>query len=57
MRLSQIKNQAYIRAYTVYHYYQTNMLYKYNNGGEKLKNAKHPYPLSVVWHGARKSGE
>ena len=43
----------------IYNYSQTYMLYKYNNGGEKLKNAMHPYPLplSVAWHGARKSGD
>ena len=32
----------------IFHYYQTYMLYKYDNGGEKLKNTNHPSPLSVA---------
>ena len=31
------------------------MLYKYNNGGEKLKKTSHPSPLNVAWSGPTKS--
>ena len=30
------------------------MLYKYNNGGKKLKT-RHPSPLNVAWRDTRKS--